>query len=353
VSDSDLVPNPIEQRLRRTFATRAEDMAPGDDTAGDQGIQLVLDQSADSTYERHRDHRPGRVQLVAAIVVVVGLGLAAIGVVVANDDATGDLTGDGNGEPPATDVALITASRDLVTALQDERNLATNELIGITEAVALPVDDTGEARSRTDTAAAAFDSVVAVDLAGPTYQVALDRLDGLGELRGDIDAYDEPRTLHNVDLATEVFNRYTDMIGGLLDAQGEAAQSIDDPDLQAGAQTYLLGLRLQELTGQLGRAAMLNAVTPSSPTLTELSRLYAQVSQGQAEFLEQATGTPYEAAATTVIDQIEASGLLDTVATAFQGTTNLPDLLTALNLPEDQGWAAFLDHVEPLLATTS
>jgi hypothetical protein len=356
VSESDLVPGPIEQRLRRTFAARAEDMAPGDGAAGDQGIQLVLAQSADRAHERHRDHGPGRFQLVAAIVVIVGLGLAAIGVVVANDegdgDETGDLTSDGSGEPHAPDVALITAPRDLVTALQDERNLATIELIGAADAMAPAVDDTEEARSRTDTAATAFDSVVAADPAGSAYQAALDRLDGLGALRGDIDAYDGPRTLDNVDLATEAFNRYSDMIGGLLDSQGEATQLIDDPDLQAGARMYLLGLRQHELTAQLGRAAVLNAVSPSSPTLTELSRLYGLVNQGHDDLLAQATGTPYEAPATTVIDQIEASGLLDTVATALQGTTDLSHLLAAVNLPEDQGWPAFLDRVEQLLATT-
>jgi hypothetical protein len=355
VSESDLLPGPIEQRLRRTFAVRAEDVAPGDGAAGEQGVQLVVARSADSAFERHQDSGRGRFLLVAAIVVIVGVALAAVGVVMANGDSDGDETGDlaseGTGEPNASVVLLVTASRDLVTALQGERNLATIELIGAADAVVLSVDDAGEARSRTDAAVAAFESVVAADPAGSVYQAALDDLGGLGALRGDIDADDGPRTLDNVDLATEVFDRYADMIGGLLDAQGEAALVIDDPDLRAGAQVYLLGLRQQDLTAQLGGAAVLNAIGPSGTTLTELSRLDGLVRQGQDDLLAHATGTPYEAAVTTVLDQIEASGLLETVATALEGTTNLADLLTAVNLPTNQGWPAFLDRVEQLLAT--
>jgi hypothetical protein len=75
------------------------------------------------------------------------------------------------------------------------------------------------------------------------------------------------------------------------------------------------------------------------------------VRQGQDELLAQATGTPYEAAVTTLVDEIETSGLLDAVAAALEGTANLPDLLAAVNLPSDQQWTASLDHLEQLLTT--
>jgi hypothetical protein len=252
VTDTDVLLDPIERRLRHTFAVRAEDMAPGDGAARDQGIERVLARSADRSFGRQRHRRPTRLLLVAAIVLIVGVALAAVGVVVANDDGTGDETGglasEGTSEPDVPAVALITAPRGLVTALEDERNMAMLQLIGVIDAVALPVDDVEQARSRTDAAAAAFESVVArdpadpadpvdpADPAGSAYQALSDRLDGLGALRRDIDADDGPETLDNVESATEVFDRYTDMIGGLLDAHGDAVGAIDDPDLRTGAQ---------------------------------------------------------------------------------------------------------------------
>lgn len=358
MSDSDLAPSPIEQRLRRTLAVRAEDMAAGDGAVGDHDVQFLLAQSAGSTDQRHRDHgrrSRSRFQLAAALVVIVGLGLAAVGAVVANGDGDGDgdVADDGSGGSSAAHVALVTAPRDLVTALQDERNLVTNQLIGTAEAMSLPVDDAGEARSRTDAAVAALDAAVTADPAGSVYQVALDGLDGLGAVRDAIDAYTNPRTIDNIALATEVFDDYADMIGGLLEAQSEAARSIEDAELAVGAELHVRGLRLQELTELLGRTAVLHAIAPGTSATTELGALHAEVGLVQEEVRELAAGTPYEAAVTTVVEQVEASGLLDIVGAGLQGTTDLPALLAALDLPPDQGWPAFLDQVEQLLADAS
>lgn len=355
MNESDMPPDAIEQHLRRTFALRAEDMAPGDGATGDQGVQLMLAQSADGALGRHRDHRPTRFLLVAAVVVIVGVALAAIGVVVANDDGDRDEAGgvarDGSGEADAVAVTFTTAVRDLVTALLDERQLATTRLLGLDGVVAPPMDDTQEARRRTNAAVAALESVTATDSTRSASRTALDHLDGLRALRGDIDADHEPPTLDNLESATEVFNRYADMIGGLLNAQVDATHAIDDPDLQTGVQVYLLGLHQQELTSQLLWTAVLNAIEPGNAALTELARLDGQVRQGQTDLLAQATGTRYETAATTVLDQIEASGLLDRIATAVDGSTNLVDLFAAVDLPAGQGWPAFLDHIEQLLTT--
>jgi Nitrate and nitrite sensing len=338
--------DPIEDRLRRTFAARAKDMAPGD--AAGARPDLGLDGRAAPVRSRWTD----RSLLAAAIVVVVVLAAAGVALVARDGDRdeTGHLATVGEQPPSDPPVAVVTAPRALVVALQDERNLATTTLIGIEAAIALPVTDTARARSDTDAAVAAFDAFIAASPDGAAYQPALDALAALGDLRSDIDADAGPRDLNNADAAQEVFDRYAEIVRGLLDTQKALTETIDDPVVRAGAAAYGSGLRLDEQSAQLARVALLAAVVPSAESIAELSRLHTEVQQGLDALLADTTSTPYEEAAVTVVGEIEEAGLLEATGAVLEGPADISAVLAATDLRGGQGWPAFLDRVEEILA---
>jgi Nitrate and nitrite sensing len=338
---------PVEGRLRRTFAVRAEDMAPGD------AADALPDLGADGRAAPLRSRRINRPLLAAATVVMVALA-AGIALVARNgDDEAGRLATDGEQPPTEAPVAVVTAPRALVVALQDERNLATSRLMGIEDAIALPVTKTAQARSATDAAVATFEAFVATSPDGAAYRPGLDALGTLGELRRNIDAYAGPRNLNNIDTAQEVFDRYAEIVSGLLGAQQAFAYTIDDPVVRAGAVAYWRGLQLDEQTAQLGRVALLAAVSPGAESVGELSRLHTEVQQGLDALLAETTGTPYEAAAVTVVGEIDEAGLLEATGAALEGQADIAAMLDAADLSEGQGWPAFLDRVGEILAAES
>jgi hypothetical protein len=119
--------DPVEDRLRRTFAARAEDMAPSD-AAG-----ALPDLGLDGRAAPLRSRWTARPLLAAAIVVVVVLATAGVSLVARDGDRdeTGRLATVGEQPLSESRVAVVTAPRALVVALQDERNLATTTLIGL------------------------------------------------------------------------------------------------------------------------------------------------------------------------------------------------------------------------------
>lgn len=339
--------DPTEERLRRALAVRAEDMAPGD-TAW-----ALPDLGLDGRATPLRPRRAFRPLLAAAIVAVVALAAAGVALVARAGDGDGGETGglatEGQQPRGESPVALVTAPRAVVTALQAERDLATTTLIGAEDAIARPEADPARARGATDAAVAAFEASVSASPDGAAYQPALDALDTLGELRGTVDADTGPRNVTNVDAAEAVFDRYAGIVRGLLDGQQAFAETIDDPAVSAGAAAYRSGLRLEEQTAQLVQAALMSALAPGTESVAELSRLHTEVQQGLDALVAETAGTPYAEAAVTVVGEIEQSGLIEATGAALEGTTDIAAILTAVDLAEDQGWPAFLDRVEQIL----
>jgi phage tail protein X len=339
--------DPVEGRIRRTFAVRAEDMAPGD------AAVALPDFGVDGRAAPLRSRRTHRLLLAAAAVVVVAVATAGVALLVRDGggDETGRLATAGEQPPSEATLSAVTAPRALVTSLQDERNLATSRLLGIEDTIALPVTDTAQARSATDAAVAELAAYVAASPDGVAYQPGLDALDTLGELRSNVDAYAGPRTLDSIDAAREVFGRYAGIVRTLVDANRAFADTIDEPVVRAGAVAYWRGLQLDEQTAQLGRDAVLAVVSPSASWVGELSRLHAEVRQGLDALRAETTGTPYEEAAVTVLAEIEEAGLLDATGAALAGPTNVAAVLDATELAVGQSWPTFLDSVEEILST--
>ena len=285
--------------------------------------------------------------------VVLALTVTGVALVARNGGETRQLTTVDEQPPSESPVAEVTAARALVAALQDERNLAWNTLIGIEDAIQLPVADEEQARRATDAAVATFEAFVAASPDGAVYRPGRDGLGALGELRRDIDADTGPRDFGNVVAAQDVFDRYVGIVRGLLDAQQAFVETIDDPVVAACATAYASGLRLDEQIAQLGRVALLAVVVPGGETVRELSRLHTEVRLGLDGLLVATTGTACDEAAVTVVGEIEAAGLLDVTGAALEGSADISDIVAATDLSDTHSWPTFLDRVEEILAVES
>jgi signal transduction histidine kinase len=161
------------------------------------------------------------------------------------------------------------AEADLATAtigpgsflinLQNERNRASIDLIGLGQATTLPVDNNPQARGITDTSLQDLRSQLASQ--GPevnsAFAPALGMIDDLAKLRQDIDAYKGPQDLTNSVFANEVFTRYTTIIESFFDSVSTIGLSIDDADLRNGVEIIDASAREGELRARIVRAVVL------------------------------------------------------------------------------------------------
>lgn len=339
----------VEDLVRRTLAVRAEDMAPGDPAGALPDLDRV------GPIAPRRLGRSRRSVLLAAAVVVVAAATAGVALVARDGDGeAGRLTTVAE-QPPSggAQVPAITAPRALVGALHVERNVAVTTLLGLEGAIALPVSGTTQARSDTDAVLATFEAFVATSAAGSAYQSGLDGLDGLDGLRRDIDSYTGPGSLNDLDIAQDVSDRYAGLIAGVLDDQQAYALTIDDPVLRTGAVAYGEGLRLGEQTTQLVQASLLAVVVPGSESVAEAARLHAEVQWTLDTLVAETAGTPFAGATTTLVDEVEQTGLIEAAGQAIDGAGDVTALLGAVDLQQGQGWPAFLDSVEETLVAES
>ena len=348
---------PVEDRLRRTFGARAEDMAPGDADDADPIPPLVLARS-DEPGPGRRLRRPTRPVLAAAAVLVVALAAAAVAVVALRDDG-GDPSGDlaTGGLDTTTDRAndratadLVIAPRGLIMALEDERNAAVLGLTGLADAVETPVDNDSEARVLTDAQIFKLEELLADNPGGPRYERLLGALADLDQLREEVDAFPGPRDITSAPSAQAIFDRYSEVVTAVLDAHAAFVHEIDDGYLREGGEAYARGLRLQDLTTRLLRTTLLTGIAQQGPHPIEgLNALLAET-EGDLDRLEDLTdGTLYEDATTAVADELQTSGLFDEAHRVLGGTMDVVALLAAGDNLDASGWADFLDQVERLL----
>jgi len=338
--------DPVEDRLRRTFAARAEDMAPGD-TAG-----TWADLGHDDHRAPHRVRGSRRPLLAAAAAVVVVVATAGVAVMSRGGEREPRGLTTVTEQPSADEAALaaVTAPRAVLAALGNERDLAAFTLIGAENAMDLPVTDTAQARRNTDAAIATFADIVAAAPDGAAYQAGLDGLVAVGQLRTDVDAQTGPRTMANIDSAQAVFDRYTALLDGVLNGQQAYAQTIDDPVVRTGAIAYGQGLRLGDQTRQLLQASLVVVVQPDPESVAELSRLHTEVTLGLDAVVVETAGTLFADAAVTVVGQVEETGLLGEVASYAAGNGNLAAIAGSASTLGNERWPAFLDSVEETLA---
>jgi hypothetical protein len=84
----------------------------------------------------------------------------------------------------------------------------------------------------------------------------------------------------------------------------------------------------------------------------ELGRLRTAVQQGLDTLVADTAGTPDEEAATTLVGEIEDSGLLDAIGAALAGEANIGAILSGVDAGPSW-WTTYLDRVETMLAEES
>jgi len=177
---------------------------------------------------------------------------------------------------------LATASLgpgSLVVSLQDERNRASIDLIGLGAATELAVETNDEARQRTD---AALDQMRDQLVGAPAevqaaFAAPLERVAELEDLRADIDGYDGPMDLSNDEFANAVFSRYTELIESYFDATSTVALTVDDAELRNGVELIDAATRQSEMRARIVRSSVLASITGTTDapaTIADIAALY-------------------------------------------------------------------------------
>src|SRR5688572_26017298 len=199
-----------------------------------------------------------RTKLALALAVPLAALVAVAGFEVVNAHQQ---VADARSEAELVDGSLGPGS--LVVHLQNERNRAAINLIGLGAAADLAVKDNPEARGFTDPAAEAF----AQDTAsrGPVVQRAFApawaAFKDLESLRAEVDAYDGPMDSTNVGFADSVFQRYTAIIEAFFDGTSQVALNVDDAALRNGAEIVDATTRQGEMRARIVRDIVQATIT--------------------------------------------------------------------------------------------
>jgi signal transduction histidine kinase len=257
---------------------------------------------------------------------------------------------------------LATASLgpgSLVVSLQDERNRASIDLIGLGDSADLAVQSNEEARERTDPALAQLQQ----ELAGAPEEVqaafapAMERIVGeLDALRADVDGYDGPMDLSNDEFADEVFSRYTELVEELFDATSSLALHVDDADLRNGVQLIDAATRQSEMRARILRTAVLSTVTgtvDAPATLAELAALYDRAQGLDDDIRTNALG-PFAGLA----DQTFAEATVQDINAQVEGylaggSFDITTMLAALSADDDEGYIGLRNRTGVALQDTA
>lgn len=158
----------------------------------------------------------------------------------------------------------------LLAALQAEALVGSSSVVGVDPGEGLPVADNQEARDATDAAIEEFrDHITRVGGATQeAYEPVVAQLDGLADVRAEIDAYTGPAVLEGgdvegaiapgmptegLDLANTSYQDYSEMIAPFYDANSRIADAVDDTELRHGTDLVNLAARQTDLAGALLR----------------------------------------------------------------------------------------------------
>ena len=243
----------------------------------------------------------------------------------------------------------------LVIQLQNERNRAAIDLIGLGDAAGLPVATNAEARGLTDTASAELQAELSGrgDEVRSAFAPALEALGALEQLRVDVDAYNGPMDLSNDEFANEVFTRYTTIVEAFFDSTSTVALAVDDADLRNGVEIVNASNRQSEMRARIVRSIVLAVVTdtPDAPSVgQEVAALYDRGHGFDDDIRTNATG-PYAGVADSTFGEPGVQSFNRQVEAFLVGEpTNLTDLLGAVKSEPDIGYLGLRSRAAALLA---
>ena len=237
----------------------------------------------------------------------------------------------------------------VTTALQNERNFLSLELIGLSGATELDVSSVPEAIDATDAALADLER--AVEDMEPqvqaAYEPAFESLQGLPSVRRAVTGFDGDKGLANQELANEVFTSYTEIVAAFFDATSLIATQVDEAELRNGVELVDAASRRSETIAAATRNVVLDTLTGGdsvelrADALGLLDRL-----RFLNDRIEQLSVGPYADVATETFErpaterslaifqdyvegeQVDFTALLDSVGTP-DGVQTIAELTTA------------------------
>ncbi len=264
----------------------------------------------------------------------------------------------------AADVTDTRAQADLATSsigpgslvirLQDERNRAAIDLIGLGGSAGLPVATNAEARGLTDPAIAELQGQLSGrgDEVSAAFAPAFEALGDLDDLRADIDAYTGPMDLTNDELADEVFSRYTTMVESFFDATSSVALAVDDAALRNGVEIVDAAARGSEMRARIVRSVVLAMVTgtTTSPAVTqEVAALYDRGKGFDDDIRTNATG-PYAQVADRTFSEPGVQSFNRQVEAFLAGQdASIAELLGAVKSVPDTGYIGLRSRAASVL----
>jgi signal transduction histidine kinase len=283
---------------------------------------------------------------IAALLVVAGLEVV-------------QSTRDADEVKEQTDLATASVGPSgVISALQDERNYASLWLLGQEGNVEVPVENFDEAKQATDAAIESFRADIeskGVEVA-EAYGPALEALDGLAELRQQVDTYEGARSLDNTSVSDPNFVAYTEIVTGLFEANTQVALTIDDPVLRRGVELTDLASRQADVIARTIRSLLLAGVTGNarldeSTEIAEASGMFSQVLANDAEAHSLAAGV-YEPAARRLQADNDAMGFIPLAQKTIDGAPGQVDvvaILDTVDVDKNSGWYGFRSRVEDIL----
>jgi signal transduction histidine kinase len=194
----------------------------------------------------------------------------------------------------------------VLVALENERDFEALRAIGAQNLVAPKnTKSSAQVTSTSDIALGNFRVLlgeVGSDAAG-NYQSTLSQVSkGLVQLRQQAeDNASKVATPATARQATKIFDRYTTLIGRLLDADQRSSSTIDDSQLRSGVELLNVIARQSDTESGLGIKVGLAAITRDPAAVVEAQRLADRQAQGDADLHVRAIG-PFERAITGAFD---------------------------------------------------
>ena len=223
--------------------------------------------------------------------------------------------------------------------------------------VQLPVESFDEAKQATDDAIASFRADIESkgQEVADTYGPSLEPLDGLTELRQQVDTYEGQRNLNNTDASDPNFVGYTEIVAGLFDANTQVALAIDDPVLRRGVELSDLASRQTDVIARTIRSLLLPGVTGNfrldePMEIAEASELFSQVQDNESQVHSLGAGV-YAPPARQLKHDNEVTGFIPLVQKTIDeaGAVPLNDILETVDVDQSTAWYGFRHRVEDIL----
>jgi signal transduction histidine kinase len=254
---------------------------------------------------------------------------------------------------------LATASighAGVIGVLQNERNLALAEMLGLADELELEVTDQEVARQQTNEATAALRRGIS-DQSGALrddYATALTVLDDLPDVRANVDAARRLPSLANRERAHEVFQSYTTMVSTFFTSHDRFSLVVDDPALRQGDDLLHYSSHATDATAQLMEMVIYISSSPGGldepAEAAAIARLQRDVGKnndvvrvkGTGDYLaptEELLANPLVAGLPVLVDDLIDRG----------GSVDQAELLATTPLGPDGGYPAFRDGVVDVL----